>query len=532
MHTLMRSWLLVVVATLAGVFLVGAGEGAAAPKRGGTLNYVLKPEPPHLQGAVSTADPVWQATSKFHNGLLNYDLELNPTPELAESWQVSPDSRTFTFKLRRGVKFHDGQDFTAADVKFTMEEVIAKHHPRGRTVFSKLQEVQTPDPYTAIFKFSAPTPFAIFVLNASETPMLPKHVYAGSDPRTNPANSAPVGTGPFRFVKWEKGQFILAERNDKYWDKGKPYVDKVIFRIIPDAAARAVAFESGDIDLGGPWPVALVDQARLGKLPHLMVESRGYTMVSPMFYFEFNMRDPAFQDVRVRRAFAHAINRAQLAEVVWHGFGTPATGPISDKLTRFYSASVPKYEYAPKKAEALLDEAGVKRGSDGVRMRLTFDPAPYDEHYLRSGEFIRQQLRQIGVEATLRNQDTPTYLRRIWTGNEFQLNLYGISNTPDPTIGVQRLYWSKNIVKGAPFTNGSGYVNPQMDRLLEAAQVEPDQQKRRKLWEEFQQLAMTELPIIPLLRVDNTTVLNRRVKNFLTSGLGVYDTLADVYIEQ
>ncbi len=165
-------------------------------------------------------------------------------------------------------------------------------------------------------------------------------------------------------------------------------------------------------------------------------------------------------------------------------------------------------------------------------MRLAFDPAPYDEHYLRSGEFIRQQLRQIGVEATLRNQDTPTYLRRIWTGNEFQLNLYGISNTPDPTIGVQRLYWSKNIVKGAPFTNGSGYVNPQMDRLLEAAQVEPDQQKRRKLWEEFQQLAMTELPIIPLLRVDNTTVLNRRVKNFLTSGLGVYDTLADVYIEQ
>ena len=104
MHTLMRSWLLVVVATVAGVVLVGVGPTAAAPKRGGTLNYVLKPEPPHLQGAVSTADPVWQATSKFHNGLLNYDLELNPTPELAESWQVSPDSRTYTFKLRRGVK--------------------------------------------------------------------------------------------------------------------------------------------------------------------------------------------------------------------------------------------------------------------------------------------------------------------------------------------------------------------------------------------------------------------------------------------
>jgi peptide/nickel transport system substrate-binding protein len=165
-------------------------------------------------------------------------------------------------------------------------------------------------------------------------------------------------------------------------------------------------------------------------------------------------------------------------------------------------------------------------------MKIAFDPAPYDEHYLRSGEFIRQQLRQVGIDATQRAQDAPTYLRRIWTANEYQLNLYGISNTPDPTIGVQRLWWSKNIVKGAPFTNGSGYTNAQVDKVLEAAQVEADPQKRRKLWEEFQQLAMMELPIIPLLRVDNTTVLNKRVKNFLTSGLGVYDTLADIYIEQ
>jgi peptide/nickel transport system substrate-binding protein len=523
--------LVVAVALLAAVAVIVVPV-TAAPKRGGTLNYVVKPEPPHLQGAISTADPVWQTTSKFHNGLLNYDLELNPTPELAESWQVSPDSKTITFKLRRGVKFHDGKDFTSADVKFTMEEVIAKYHPRGRTVFSKLTEVQTPDPHTAVFKFSAATPYALIVLNASETPMLPKHVYAGSDPRTNPANNAPIGTGPFKFVKWEKGQYILGERNDNYWDKGKPYVDKIIFKVIPDAAGRAVAFESGDVDLGGPWPVALADQARLAKLPHLLVESRGYTMVSPMLYLEFNMRDQNFQDVRVRRAFAHAINKAALAEVVWHGFGTPATGPISDKLTRFYTPNVPKYEYAPKKAEALLDEAGFKRGADGIRMKIAFDPAPYDEHYLRSGEFIRQQLRQVGIDATQRAQDAPTYLRRIWTANEYQLNLYGISNTPDPTIGVQRLWWSKNIVKGAPFTNGSGYTNAQVDKVLEAAQVEADPQKRRKLWEEFQQLAMTELPIIPLLRVDNTTVLNKRVKNFLTSGLGVYDTLADIYIEQ
>ena len=165
-------------------------------------------------------------------------------------------------------------------------------------------------------------------------------------------------------------------------------------------------------------------------------------------------------------------------------------------------------------------------------MRLTLDAAPYDDNYLRSGEFVRQQLRQVGIEASMRSQDTATYFRRVWTANEFQLNLYGISNTPDPTIGVQRVYWSRNIVKGAPFTNGSGYSNPQMDRILESAQVEADPQKRRKLWEEFQQLAMTDLPIIPLLRPEMVTVVNRRVKNLVAGGLGVYDTFADVAIDR
>jgi peptide/nickel transport system substrate-binding protein len=520
------------IVLVAAVALIGIGSASAQSRRGGTLNFILKPEPPHLQGALSTADPIWQATSKFHNGLLNYDSNLSPVPELAESWRVSPDNRTITFKLRRGVKFHDGRDFTSADVKFTMEEVIKKFHPRGRTVFAKLEEVQTPDPYTAIFRFSAPSPYVMFVLNAAETPMLPKHVYGGSDPRDNSANRAPIGTGPFRFVKWEKGQFILAERNEKYWDQGRPYLDKLIFRIVPDASARAVGLESGDLDLGGPWPVPIADQARLGGLAHLALETRGYTMVSALFFLEFNMRDAMFRDVRVRRAIAHAINSAQLAEVVWFGSAAPATGPISDKLTRFYSPSVPRYEYAPKKAETLLDEAGFKRGADGVRMRLTLDAAPYDENYLRSGEFVREQLRQIGVDTSMRSEDTPTYFRRIWTANEFQLNLYGISNTPDPTIGVQRLYWSKNIIKGAPFTNGSGYANPQMDRILEAAQVEPDPQKRKKLWDEFQQFAMSELPIIPLLRLDMVTIMNRRVKNLAAGGLGIYDTFADVYVER
>ena len=295
MRKLICSFTIIAVGAMAATGLV-ATPATAQPKHGGTLNYLLKPEPPHLVGALSTADAVWQATPKFHNGLLNYDPDMNPVPELAESWAVSDDGLAITFQLRQGVKFHDGQEFTSADVKYTMEEVIKKYHPRGRTVFGNLDRVDTPDAYTAVFRFSTPSPFVMFAFNASETPMLPAHIYEGSDPRENPNNNAPIGTGPFRFVEWQKGQFILAERNADYWDGDKPYLDKVVMRIIPDASARAVAFESGEVDVGGPWPVAVAEQERLGNLPNLALETRGFSMVSPMLWLEFNMRDPKFQD--------------------------------------------------------------------------------------------------------------------------------------------------------------------------------------------------------------------------------------------
>jgi peptide/nickel transport system substrate-binding protein len=504
---------------------------ADEPKRGGTLNFLVKPEPPHLQGAISSADPVWQTTAKFHNGLLNYDLALKPVPELAQSWEVSGDGLVITFHLREGVKFHDRTDFTSADVKFTMEEVIKKFHPRGRTVFAHLTDVATPDPHTAVFKFDTPAPYAMYAFNASETPMLPKHIYEGTDIGSNPNNSRPIGTGPFRFLEWKKGQYIIAARNEDYWDTGKPYLDKVIMRIIPDASARAIALESGELDVGGPWPVPIAEQARFESLDNLMLEKRGYSMISPMLWLEFNMRDPRFSDVRVRQALAYAINKDLLAETVWYGSASAATGPIT-KSSQFYTADVPKFTYNPKKARALLDAAGLKPSADGVLLHITFDVAPYDDNYLRSGEFVRQQLKEVGVNAELRGQDTPTYFRRIWTDNDFMLNMYGISNSPDPTIGVQRMYWSKNILKGSPFTNGSGFSNPKVDALLEMAQVETDPAKREAVWHDFQRLAMTELPIVPLLQLDMTTILNKRVKNLVYGGLGIYDTFANVYLEK
>jgi peptide/nickel transport system substrate-binding protein len=491
-----------------------------------TLNWVLIPEPPTLVTAFNSAQMVQQISAKMMDGLLSYNKDFEPVAALATGWQVAPDGLSIAFRLRDGVKWHDGAPFTSADVKYTFEEILKKHHPRGRATFTHLQSVETPDGLTAVFRLAKPSAYIMAALSASESPVLPKHLYERSDPQASPLLAAPVGTGPFKFAEWQRGRFIRLVRNPDYWVKGQPGFDTVIVRFVPDAGARAVALETGEIDIGGGDPVPLADLPRIGKLPSLAVTTEGYAMFGGMYYFEFNMRDPQFQDVRVRQAIAYAIDRDFVAKNTWFGFASAATGPISNKQPKFYSADVPKYPFDPKKAEALLDAAGFPRKDGGVRFRISHDPSPTSEEYRRFGEYFKQAMRPIGIEVDLRVADASTYLRRIWTDNAFQTTSYGIFTMPDPTIGVQRLYWSKNIRKGVAYSNGSGYTSAEMDSILEAAQVEPDANKRRELFNRMQKLAMTDLPIIPIINRSHTSVYNRRVAGVEGDLEGVFGTFA------
>jgi len=505
-----------------------AGASLAQGDAGGTLRWALTPEPPTLVTAFNSSQMVQQISAKMMDGLVAYNRKLDPMPALATSWTVSDDGRSVTFKLRDGVKWHDGTPFTSADVKYTFEEILKKHHPRGRATFANLESVETPDKLTAVFKLSKPSAYMMAALSASESPVLPKHLYEKGDPTTSPQLAAPVGTGPFKFAEWQRGKFIRLVKNPDYWVKGQPHFDALIVRFIPDAGARAVALETGELDVSGGDPVPLADLKRIDALPSLEVTTEGYSMYGAMYYLEFNMRDPQFKDVRVRQAIAHAIDRDFVAKNTWFGYATPATGPISNKQPKFYTDNVPKYPFNTKRAEELLDQAGFPRQAGGIRFKISHDPASGSEEYRRFGEYFRQAMKAIGIDVELRLSDAATYQRRIWTDNAYQTTSYGIFTMPDPTIGLQRVYWSKNIKKGVPYSNGSGYTSAEMDALLEAGQTERDPAKRRDIWHKMQVLAMTDLPIIPIINRSHTSVYSKRLAHFTDDVEGVFGTFAAV----
>src|SRR5215467_12953262 len=206
------------LAVLIGVLCLPGG--ADAQKRGGTLVMLVQPEPPTLASYISTSGPIGQVTSKIYDGLLEYDFNLKPIAGLAQSWTIGADGKTITFVLQKGVKFHDGQPFTSADVKFTVLEVLKKFHPRGAATFCEVADIETPDPNTAVFKLAAPAPYLMMALSGYESPMLPKHLFEGTDIKASKYANAPVGTGPFKFVEWQRGQYMRLDRNPDYWKKG------------------------------------------------------------------------------------------------------------------------------------------------------------------------------------------------------------------------------------------------------------------------------------------------------------------------
>ena len=511
--------------------LVMAASATQAQQAGGTLRMVVFPEPPVLVSAANSSTFPGIVSTKIHEGLLKYDMNMKPLPSLATTWSVSPDGKTVTFQLRKGVTWHDGKPFTSADVKFSLEKVWKVLHPRGRTVYGNVREVQTPDDSTVVVLLDKPSPSMMLSLSAYESQVVPKHIYDGTDFNTNPHLSSPIGTGPFVFKEWRKGEYIRLEKNSRYWDAGKPYLDGIIVRIIPDAGATAAAFETNEVEIGFFNPVPLVDVKRLSALPNLAVETKGYSYFGAEYVLEMNMRNQYLKDPRVRQAILHGLDRQFLVDSVWFGYGKVATGPIPSAVTQFYTADVPTYSFDVAKANAVLDGAGFKRGADGMRFKLA-QSYPIFSEIPRTAEYIKQALGKIGIDVEMRSSDLGTFIRNVYSNYDFDFTNNYIYMLSDPTMGVQRLYWSDNIKKGVPFANVSGYSNPEVDRLLVAAQTESNQQQRQAQFKEFQKVVQQDLPILPLFELQLTTVYNKRVHNHTNSPDAPYASFADVYLSK
>lgn len=518
-------------------FNVGAAAGVtgllspkrllAAPRRGGALTMLLSGEPIALS-AIAYSGPTRTVSPKIQEGLVAFDLEGNPIPQLATSWWISPDRKTYGFKLRPNVRWHDGQPLTSDDVAYSIL-TLKKFHPYGSATLVNVSDVETPDALTAIIHLSSPSPALLGALRAEFSPIVPRHLYADKDPRSNPINNAPIGTGPFKFENWERGSHITLVRNPDYWDQPKPYIDRLVFKIIADGSARVAAFAAGDVDIGAN-PVPPNELNRILRLPHLRAESRGYAWLGSLTFLMFNLDRPPFDKLAVRQAIAHAINVPRMLDIIWYGRGVVSSSPIVPGLHQF-NTEVPGHPYDLTRANALLDAAGLPRRSGGTRFRIDFDYLPYGDGYHQLAQYVRASLADVGIYTTIRAQDFGAYVRRLYTQRDFGIAQVSVANDYDPTVGVQKLYWSRMFRPGIPFSNGPHYQNSRVDELLETASGEIDLNKRIEQYREFQLIVDRDLPHINLLSLDSYTIYHRKVRDHTVTVDGLAGNFADVSID-
>ena len=314
----------------------------AGVRKGGVLTSHLSGEQRILNPALRASTGVYIITSKIVESLVDLGPDGKPVPVLATGWDAALDGKTVTFKLREGVQWHDGKPFTAADVQYTAVELWKKYLNYGTQLQQYLDAVDMPDPHTAVFRYARPMPLDLLLRALCDLGYIaPRHVFEGTNVLENPANTAPIGTGPFKFVQYERGQYVMADRNPSYWREGFPHLDRIVWRFITDRAAAAAALETGQVQVTCYNGISLSDLDRLKSDPNYVVTTKGSEGNAFQNTLEFNHRRKELSDVRVRRAIAHAVDVPFFIENFLYGQGKPATGPIPSTSIGFFSGNAP-----------------------------------------------------------------------------------------------------------------------------------------------------------------------------------------------
>jgi peptide/nickel transport system substrate-binding protein len=453
------------------------------------------------------------------NGLVKYDKNLRLVGDLAESFTASPDCRKVTFKLRKGVQWQDGKDFTADDVLFTYRKSI---DPKVATPYSgdfeRVEKIEAPDPFTVTVTYKEP-----FAPGLASWGMgiIPKHLLEKADLNTTEFNRKPVGTGPYRFKEWVTGQKIVLTANETYFE-GKPRVEEYIYRIIPDNATMFLELKAGGLDFMGLSPLQYQRQTHTAYFKRYFNKYRypafAYT------YMGYNLLDPRFKDKRVRQAIAYAINRRAVINGVLFGIGRPATQPVPPESWA-YNPDVPKYEFDLEKAKRLLAEAGWKDtdndgllDKDGRPFSFTLMTNQGNDERAKTAEIIQQNLKQVGIHVEIRILEWQAFLHQFIDKKKFEAIILGWSLGRDPDSYD---IWHSSKTKEGEF-NFVSYNNPEVDRLLLEGRKTCDQEQRKSIYRRIHALIAEDQPYTFLYYPESLPILHKRFKGISPSPIGIW----------
>lgn len=485
-----------------------------------TLTIAIESDPTNIDPRFGTDVNSARVYQLVCSGLIQKDPQSNLVPDLAEKW-ATPDDKTYIFYLRKGVKFHDGTEFTAEDVRYTFESTRDPNMKSPKAeAFKKIQSIEILDPYT--IKFTLSETFAPFLIEMT-LPIVPKKA-AEAQPDQKFTDRL-IGTGAFEFVEWKHDEQLVLSSNAEYFG-GAPKLDGVIFKIIPDDTVRFLELQQGNVDL--------VQNAIQADMIPVAQQTKGLSVMMKdsviINYLAFNVKDPILSNVKVRQAIAYAIDRKSMIDNLLKGQASLATGVLSP-ANWAYEANVKTYNYDIAKAKALLDEAGYPDpDGDGPqpRFKIVYKTSTSPAN-IRTGEVFQAQLKQVGIEITeIQAFEWAKFYEDIKTGN-FQIHTLRWVGITEPDIFYSLFHSTMAPPNGR---NRGFYSNPEIDKLSEQGRLEINIEKRKAIYSQIQKTLAEDVPYVFLWYPYNVVIMNERVHDFEIYPDGDFASLKKVWVDE
>jgi len=481
-------------------------------KKGGTLTIGVDQEVVGLDPNIVTAFSSFRRIDLLYNKLVKYDENLNIVPDLAISWKI-PDNLTYIFYLRKGIKFHNGRELTAEDVKYTLERILdPKTGSPGRSYIEPISSIEIVDKYTVKIKLSTPLASLLSGLASNNCAIVPKEEIE----KYGNLQRNVVGTGPFKLAEWVPDNYMRLVRNPDYFEKGLPYLDEVIFRVIPEQTSLLAGLKSGALDMATINDGSVILQAK--KDSNLVVMQKPGINVRT---YGFNTTRKPFDDIRVRQAIALAIDRDEIVSTAEFGMALPS-GPIPASVKRWAKSVklLPLSRPNIKKAKELLAQAGYP---DGFSFKIVCSPTY--EGGISVAQVIQNQLKKIGLKPELEVLEWGIYIDR-WRKRDFDSMVELRGGDPDPDRFLYRILHSKGAV------NNFLFKDEEVDKLLEEGRKLTKYEERKPIYDKLQVLISEKAPVIFLYVPYETQILRPYVKGFKQVGNGALYYLTNTWIEK